>query len=222
MLLNAFITFEKSGEFFTSVDGSGCKCSTTLRELLAFSLFSFLEQTVLVFIMRRKWKAAKAGRRRGRWCVGSSGFQPLCVWGRGRKFGTNKWCERKRGTVQRCCWCRWANSALEQATCQPFRNQPLMIFGPRDTCWSLYLKKQLQSFVGFSSLLLDEKPRGCVMSDTWLASESAKQFWRLSRVFVCECESVCVCPLVSVVSWGPECIFHQLCEDTSLKWGTLL
>lgn len=142
--------------------------------------------------MRRKWKAAKAGRRRGRWCVGSSGFQPLCVWGRGRKFGMNKWCERKRGTVQRCCWCRWANSALEQPTCQPFCNQPLMIFGPRDTCWSLYLKKQLQSFVGFSSVLPDEKPRGCVMSDTWLASESAKQFWRLSWVFVCECESVCV------------------------------
>lgn len=48
-------------------------------------------------------------------------------------------------------------------------------------------------FCGLFSLLLDEKPRGCVMSDTWLASESGKQFWRLSWVFVCVCVSSCQC-----------------------------
>lgn len=48
-------------------------------------------------------------------------------------------------------------------------------------------------FCALSSLLLDEKPRGCVMSDTWLASESGKQFWRLSWVFVCDCVCVSSC-----------------------------
>lgn len=93
-----------------------------------------------------------------------------------------------------------------------------MIFGPRDSCWSLYLKKQLQSFVGFLLYCLMKSPEAVWCLTLGWHQKAVSSFGGFhGSLYV----AVCVCPLVRVVSWGPECIFLQLCEDTSLKSGKL-